>query len=166
MEWLEERMPAESGAALIHNDFKFDNVVLDPDDITTIVGVLDWEMATVGDPLMDLGASLAYWVERDDPEPMKAIRMQPTTVPGMMTRREVIVRYAERSERTIGDFTWYYVYGLFRLAGIAQQIYARYRLGQTTDERFAGFGGAVTVLADQAQRVIRDGGTNISSNSR
>lgn len=157
MEWLGERMPAESGAALIHNDFKFDNVVLDPDDITAIVGVLDWEMATVGDPLMDLGASLAYWVEHDDPEPMKAIRMQPTTVPGMMTRREVIERYADRSGRTIEDFTWYYVYGLFRLAGIAQQIYARYRLGQTTDERFAGFGGAVTVLADQAQRVIRDG---------
>jgi aminoglycoside phosphotransferase (APT) family kinase protein len=153
--WLEEQMPAESGAALIHNDFKFDNVVLDPDDITTIVGVLDWEMATVGDPLMDLGASLAYWVEPDDFGPMKAIRMQPTTVPGMMTRGEVIARYAERSGRVIDDFTFYYVYGLFRLAGIAQQIYARYRLGQTKDERFSGFGQAVNVLADQAQRVIR-----------
>jgi aminoglycoside phosphotransferase (APT) family kinase protein/NAD(P)-dependent dehydrogenase (short-subunit alcohol dehydrogenase family) len=154
--WLEEHMPAESGASLIHNDFKFDNVVLDPEDLTHIIGVLDWEMAAIGDPLMDLGASLAYWVERSDSEPMQAIRMQPTTLAGMMTRDEVIARYAERTGRTIGDFTYYYVYGLFRLAGIAQQIYARYKLGQTTDERFAGFGQAVNVLAGQAQRVIRE----------
>ncbi len=154
--WLEEHMPVESGACLIHNDFKFDNVILDPDDVTRITGVLDWEMAAIGDPLMDLGASLAYWVERGDPEPLKAIRMQPTTVPGMMTREEVVTRYAERTGRAIEDFTYYYVYGLFRLAGIAQQIYARYKLGQTKNERFAGFGQAVNVLADQANRVIRE----------
>lgn len=154
--WLEEHMPPESGASLIHNDFKFDNVVLNPDDLTEIVGVLDWEMATVGDPLMDLGASLAYWVQRDDPDALKAIRMQPTTVPGMMTRAEVVARYAERTGRELKDFTYYYVYGLFRLAGIAQQIYARYKLGQTTNPRFATFGQAVRVLADQAMRVIRE----------
>lgn len=153
--WLEEHMPAASGACLIHNDFKLDNVVLDPDDLTRIVGVLDWEMASIGDPLMDLGASLAYWVERGDSEPLKAIRRLPTTVPGMMTRDEVVARYAERSGRVIEDFTYYYVYGLFRLAGIAQQIYVRYKLGQTSDERFAAFGQAVNILVDQAQRVIR-----------
>ncbi len=154
--WLQEHMPAESGACLVHNDFKFDNVLVAPDDVTRIVGVLDWEMATVGDPLMDLGASLAYWVERDDPTPLRAIRTQPTTVPGMMTRDEVVARYAARAGREIGDFTYYYVYGLLRLAAIAQQIYARFKLGQTTDRRVAGFGQAVTVLADQAGRVIRD----------
>jgi aminoglycoside phosphotransferase (APT) family kinase protein/NAD(P)-dependent dehydrogenase (short-subunit alcohol dehydrogenase family) len=154
--WLEEHMPTESGACLIHNDYKLDNVVLDPHDLTRIIGVLDWEMASIGDPLMDLGASLAYWVERGDPEPLKAIRRLPTTVPGMMTRDEVVARYAERSGRTIDDFTYYYVYGLFRLAGIAQQIYVRFKLGQTTDERFAQFGQAVTILADHAQRVIRE----------
>lgn len=154
--WLEEHQPPESGACLIHNDFKFDNVVLDPHDPTRIVGILDWEMATLGDPLMDLGASLAYWVERGDSEGMKAIRMQPTTVAGMMTRAEVVAHYAQRSGRDIGDFTYYYVYGLFRLAGIAQQIYQRYTLGQTKNPRFASFGQAVNVLARQAQKVIRD----------
>lgn len=156
MAWLTDHMPAESGACLVHNDFKFDNVVVAPDDITRIVGVLDWEMAAVGDPLMDLGASLAYWVERDDPAPLKAMRTQPTTLPGMMTRDEVVARYAERTGKTIGDFTYYTVYGLLRLAAIAQQIYARYRLGQTDDRRFASFGQAVTILSDQALRVIRD----------
>ena len=154
--WLEAHMPAESGACLIHNDFKLDNLVLDAADITRIVGVLDWEMAAIGDPLMDLGASLAYWVQRDDPEPLEAIRRLPTNVAGMMTRSEVVARYAARTGRTIGDYTYYYVYGLFRLAGIAQQIYARYKLGQATDPRFAAFGPAVTILADQAQRVIRE----------
>jgi aminoglycoside phosphotransferase (APT) family kinase protein/NAD(P)-dependent dehydrogenase (short-subunit alcohol dehydrogenase family) len=156
MNWLEEHRPDESGASLIHNDFKFDNIVLDPNDVTRIVGVLDWEMATVGDPLMDLGASLAYWIERGDAEGMQAIRMQPTTVPGMMTRDEVVAHYAKRTGRTIEDFTYYYVYGLFRLAGIAQQIYQRYTLGQTKNPKFAAFGPAVHVLARQAQMVIRE----------
>ena len=154
--WLQEHLPAESGACLVHNDFKFDNVVVAPDDVTRIVGVLDWEMATIGDPLMDLGASLAYWVQRDDPAEMRAIRTQPTTVPGMLSRDEVVARYAARAGREIGDFTYYYVYGLMRLAAIAQQIYARFKLGQTTDPRLASFGRAVTVLADHAGRVIRE----------
>lgn len=156
--WLEKHMPAESGACLIHNDYKFDNVVLDPNDLTRIIGILDWEMAAIGDPLMDLGASLAYWVEPGDPEPLKAIRRLPTTMPGMMTRDEVVACYASRSGRVIGDFTYYYVYGLFRLAGIAQQIYVRYRLGQTNDKRFEAFGQAVTILAGHAERVIRERG--------
>jgi NAD(P)-dependent dehydrogenase (short-subunit alcohol dehydrogenase family)/aminoglycoside phosphotransferase len=164
--WLEERMPAESGMALVHNDFKLDNVILDPTDLTRIIGVLDWEMATVGDPLMDLGASLAYWVDRDDPAPFQQIRRQPTTTPGMMTRAEVVAHYAARSGREIPDFTYYYVYGLFRLAGIAQQIYARYRLGQTTNQQFAAFGQAVTILSDQANRVIRDWEAHRSQHDR
>ena len=155
MDWLEASRPAEVGAALIHNDFKFDNVVLSRNDPTEIVGVLDWEMATVGDPLMDLGASLAYWVQRDDPPAMQAVKTQPTTVPGMMTREEVVARYLKRTGRELEDFTFYYVYGLFRLAGIAQQIYQRYTLGQTSNPRFAAFGQAVGVLIQQAQKVIR-----------
>ncbi|MCA9778317.1 MAG: SDR family oxidoreductase [Candidatus Eremiobacteraeota bacterium] len=156
MEWLEKNRPNEVGASLIHNDFKLDNLVLSPDDPTEIIGVLDWEMATVGDPLMDLGASLAYWVQADDSQAMKAIKTIPTTVPGMMTREEVMARYARRSGRQIEDFTFYYVYGLFRLAGIAQQIYKRYTLGQTKNPRFKGFGQAVGILIQQAQKVIRE----------
>ena len=155
--WLAEKMPPESGASLVHGDFKFDNLILDAKDITHIIGVLDWEMAALGDPLMDLGASLVYWVQLDDPKPLQAIRTQPTTLPGMMTRDEVVARYATQTGRTIEDFTYYYVYGLFRLAGIAQQIYARFKLGQTNNPRFAGFGQAVNVLAAQAQRVIERG---------
>lgn len=156
MAWLEAHRPPERGAALIHNDYKLDNLVLDPDDPTRIVGVLDWEMATIGDPLMDLGASLAYWVQRDDRPGMHAIRTLPTTVPGMMTRDEIISRYAELAGIEIDDFRFYYVYGLFRLAGIAQQIYFRYKQGQSTDPRFAMLGQAVEQLIIQAQSEIRE----------
>ncbi len=152
--WLDDNRPEESGASLIHNDFKFDNLVLCPDDLTRIIGVLDWEMATIGDPLMDLGASLAYWVDRDDPPELHAVRTLPTTVPGMMTRQEIIDRYLELSGRRGGDFTFYYVYGLFRLAVIAQQIYLRYTLGQSKNPIHGQFGLAVNVLARHAERVI------------
>jgi len=156
MSWLARHQPIESGAALIHNDFKLDNVVLDPMEPTKIIGVIDWEMATIGDPLMDLGASMAYWVERSDPAGMQAFRTLPSTVPGMPTRAELIARYLQRSGRTVTDFSWYYVYGLFRLAVIAQQIYLRFTLGQTRNPAFAALGQAVQGLSDQAWRVIRN----------
>lgn len=154
MIWLNENQPRETDACLIHNDFKFDNLVLDPEDPTNIRGVLDWEMAAVGDPFMDLGASLAYWVQRDDPEEAQALRTLPTTIQGMMTRDEIIERYMDLSGRRVDDFTFYYVYGLFRLAGIAQQIYYRYKKGQTDDQRFAVFGMAVNMLIKQAEKLI------------
>ncbi|HLL04403.1 MAG TPA: phosphotransferase family protein [Myxococcaceae bacterium] len=158
MKWLGEHQPTESGrSALIHNDYKFDNVVLDPANPLRIIGVLDWEMATLGDPLMDLGCSLAYWVQSDDPPDLQQIRMLPTHLPGMMTRRELLARYAEKSGIPTGDFHFYYVFGLFRLAVIAQQIYYRYANGQTTNKRFAQFGQIVTVLCRNAERVIQSG---------
>jgi len=158
MKWLGEHQPAESGrSALIHNDYKFDNVVLDPANPLRIIGVLDWEMATLGDPLMDLGCSLAYWVQSDDPPGLQQIRMLPTHLPGMMTRRELLARYAEKSGIPTGDFHFYYVFGMFRLAVIAQQIYYRYANGQTTNKRFAQFGQIVTVLCRNAERVIQSG---------
>lgn len=153
MAWLEANRPTEVGAALIHNDFKLDNVVLSPGDPTRIIGVLDWEMATIGDPLMDLGASMAYWVQAGDSPAMQAVKTLPTTVPGMFTRDELLACYLDRSGRLVDDFTFYYVYGLFRLAVIAQQIYKRFTLGQTTNPRFAGFGQAVNVLIQQARQV-------------
>ncbi|MCO4763775.1 MAG: phosphotransferase family protein [Myxococcales bacterium] len=155
MSWLAAHQPAQSGTVLIHNDFKLDNVVLATDDPTQIVGVLDWEMATIGDPLMDLGASMAYWIEPTDPTDLHVIRTLPSTLPGMPSRAQLIARYAAQSGREIGDFSWYYVYGLFRLAAIAQQIYLRYTLGQTTNPRFAMLGHGVRALSDQASRVIR-----------
>ena len=151
--WLEANMPPERGAALIHNDYRFDNVVFDPADFH-VVGVLDWEMATIGDPLMDLGASLAYWVEADDPSEMQAVRLGPTDAPGALTRREVVQRYIADTDLTTDDLRFYFVYGLFRLAGIAQQIYYRYYHGQSRDERFRHFDKAVAGLERAAKRAM------------
>ncbi len=155
MRWLEDHRPPESPrAAIIHNDYKFDNVVLRPvDGRLAIVGVLDWEMATLGDPLMDLGASLAYWVEARDPEPVQQIRMMPTHLPGMMTRRQLVDYYLARSGLSAPSFDFYYVYGLFRLAVIVQQIYYRFVHGQTRNPRFAPFGQFCTVLSRRAEAV-------------
>jgi len=155
MAWLSANQPPERGAAIIHNDYRFDNIVLD--DSLNVIGVLDWEMATIGDPLMDLGASLAYWVEADDGPGMEAIRLVPTTEPGSLTRREVVNRYLAGSGHEEVDFTFYYVYGLFRLAGIAQQIYYRFYNGQTKDPRFGRLGKAVHVLENAARRTIEEG---------
>lgn len=155
MAWLAANLPPDTGhAALIHNDYKFDNVVLAPHDGGwRITGVLDWEMATLGDPLMDLGASLAYWVQADDPEPLRQIRMLPTHLPGMLRRAELVEYYCARTGRAAGRFDFYYVYGLFRLAVIVQQIYYRFVLGQTKNPRFAPFGQFCTVLSHTAADV-------------
>jgi len=155
MAWLEANRPAEAArSAIIHNDYKFDNVVLEHrDGKLRISGVLDWEMATLGDPLMDLGASLAYWVEAGDPAPLQQIRMLPTHLPGMMTRRSLVDYYCARSGLAPARFDFYYVYGLFRLAVIVQQIYYRFVLGQTKNPAFAPFGRFCTVLSRTAESV-------------
>ncbi|MDX1502898.1 MAG: phosphotransferase family protein [Thermoanaerobaculia bacterium] len=152
--WLEERLPPERGASLVHNDFKLDNVVLDPADPTRIVGVLDWEMATLGDPLMDLGSSLGYWVEGGDPPDLQAIRMLPTNLEGAPTRAEVVALYARATGRDLPELGFYYVFGLFRLAAIAQQIYFRYARGEATDARFAALAHSVRVLESAAARAM------------
>ncbi|MEE8279017.1 MAG: phosphotransferase family protein [Thermoanaerobaculia bacterium] len=152
-DWLVERLPGESGASLIHNDYKYDNLVLDPVNPTRIRALLDWEMATIGDPLMDLGSSLAYWVEASDPEPLLRFRFVPTHLPGSLTRREVAALYARLSGASIENLAYYYCFGLFRLAVIAQQIYYRYRKGLTRDERFAPMIDAIRVLGRTALRV-------------
>lgn len=155
MAWLAARQPPDAGrAALIHNDYKFDNVVLgERDGRWRITGVLDWEMATLGDPLMDLGASLAYWIEADDPAALQGIRMLPTHLPGMMRRAELVDYYFERTGLAAERFDFYYVYGLFRLAVIVQQIYYRFVLGQTKNPRFAPFGRFCCVLSEAAAEV-------------
>jgi len=155
--WLAAHIPASPPPALIHNDFKYDNIVLDSVDLTRIVGVLDWEMATIGDPLMDLGTSLAYWVEAGDPPGMIAMRFGPTTLPGMMTRGEIAARYAERTGRPVDHIVFYYAFGLFKTAVVAQQIYYRFRQGLTSDARFAGMIHGVRALSAQAARVMLEG---------
>lgn len=136
MKWLEHNMPKDEHLCVIHNDFRLDNVVLNPSDPSSIIGVLDWELAAIGDPLMDLGSSLAYWVHEDDNFFIKSMRRQPSNAVGMMRREEVIEYYADKTGRSIEDFRFYRVYGLFRLAGIAQQIYYRYSKGFTKNKAF------------------------------
>lgn len=138
MAWLAARMPGDSGhVGIIHNDFKLDNVIWDPEDPQRLIGVLDWEMATVGDPLMDLGSTLGYWVQKDDPEFLRAGRLMPTDAEGAPTREEIVARYSQRTGYCMDKMDFYFCFGLFRLAVIAQQIYYRYYHGQTADQRFA-----------------------------
>jgi aminoglycoside phosphotransferase (APT) family kinase protein len=159
MQWLHDRMPPDfPKPTVIHNDYKFDNVVLDPDNPLKIVGVLDWEMATVGDPLMDLGSSLGYWAQSDDPPNFQAAGMLPTNLPGALTRNELVKRYAEKAGIRINNFDFYFCFGLFRLAVIAQQIYYRFYHGQTKDERFKLLIVAVHILEEQAIRTIEQCG--------
>ena len=159
--WLLENLPAASDerahAAVIHNDFKYDNLVLDPADVTRIVGVLDWEMATIGDPVTDLATALAYWVEDGDAEPLKAFAFGPTHLPGSLKRRELAALYAERSGRDLATLPYFYTFALFKNAVVAQQIYKRYKLGLTKDERFAMMIVGVGLLGEAAMRCIETG---------
>ena len=147
MTWLQDKKPPDADQpAIIHNDFKLDNVVIDPENNVNIIGVLDWEMATQGDPLMDLGNSLAYWVEKNDPPELQAMRFMPTDSDGALTRKELVEYYTELSGRVVDNYDFYYCFGLFRLAVIVQQIYYRFFHGQTRDKRFESFIAGVHAL--------------------
>jgi aminoglycoside phosphotransferase (APT) family kinase protein len=153
--WIVAHQPADVAQVLIHNDFRLDNLVVATDDPTRVVGVLDWEMATVGDPLMDLGGSMAYWVEAGDDEFFQMFRRQPSQAPGMWTRAEIVERYCSRMGYDVTPEQWlfYEVFGLYRLAVIAQQIWYRYFHGQTTNEQYAVFGPAVGYLESRCRRL-------------
>jgi aminoglycoside phosphotransferase (APT) family kinase protein len=156
--WLAERVPRDAGTCVIHNDWRLDNVVLDRAEPTRIVGVLDWEMATVGDPLMDLGSALAYWVHADDPWLLRLTRRQPSDAPGMLRREEVVERYLARTGRKPESWAFYEVFGLFRLAVIAQQIYYRYHHRQTRNPAFRRFWLLVSYLDWRCRRIARRSG--------
>jgi aminoglycoside phosphotransferase (APT) family kinase protein len=155
--WLADHLPSESGAAVIHNDYKYDNLLLAAEDPTRIVAVLDWEMATIGDPLMDLGTTLGYWVEAGDPIELQRTAFGPTALPGSLTRRELVDRYQQQSGRNVADALFYYCFGLFKIAVIIQQIYVRYVRGHTQDPRFAQLHQLVTVLRQQADQKLDSG---------
>ncbi len=155
--WLEANIPADTAPALVHNDYKYDNVMFSAEDLTTIVAVFDWEMATIGNPLMDLGTTLSYWVQADDPEEIQSLVFGPTTLPGSPTRSELAIRYAEQTGASLPDLLYYYCFGLFKLAGILQQIYARYARGMTSDPRFAGLNVGVAALGRAGMRAVESG---------
>ncbi|MFJ9787171.1 phosphotransferase family protein [Amycolatopsis sp. NPDC101161] len=155
--WLAANQPEEVKICLIHNDYRLDNLVLDGPSTLNITGVLDWEMATLGDPLMELGSMLAYWVEAGDDDVMKASRRQPTHLPGMFTREEFVARYAEKTGLAIGDWRFYEVYGLFRLAAVLQQLYRRYHDGGTRNPAFKDFWQFVGYLDWRCREIIAKG---------
>lgn len=157
IEWLNENIPAESGAALIHNDYKFDNIMLNPNDLTEIVAVLDWEMVTVGDPLMDLGTTLGYWMSRDAGDEMLNMPFNPRVLMENISRNDLAKMYEEASGRDCSNILFYYVFGTFKIAVIAQQIYARYAKGFTKDRRFANFDRFVGSLGSVALQAIGHG---------
>ncbi len=162
MAWLDERQPEDVATCVIHNDYRLDNVVLD----TTVPGgwrvkaVLDWEMATLGDPLMDLGGAMAYWIQADDDASFQMFRRQPSHLPGMLSRWEMLQAYAARTGLSVTREQWafYEVFGLFRLAVIAQQIYYRFHHGQTTNEAYAGFLPVVHYLDERCSALIAAAG--------
>ena len=156
--WLVDHMPPDSPrSAIIHNDYKYDNLVLAPADLSRAVAVLDWEMATIGDPLMDLGTTLGYWVDKDDTEDWQRYGFGLTSLPGNLTRSELVEYYVRRTGREPANIVFYYVYGLLKIAVIVQQIFYRYRQGLTTDERFASLAQVVHACGVQAQRAIDRG---------
>ncbi len=155
--WLEANRPDDAGVSLLHNDFKFDNLVLDRADLTRVCAILDWEMATVGCPMLDLGTTLAYWIEPDDPPLLRALGLGITTHPGMPSRHELVMRYAERSGRDVAHPVFCHVYGVFKLAIVAQQLVARFERGLTSDPRFARLGEAVELLSRVAVASIDSG---------
>ena len=144
--WLGKHMPPQSDSTLVHNDYKYDNMILAEDDITRIRAVLDWEMCTLGDPLTDLGTALAYWVNADDPPGVQMVRWGPTSIPGSLTRQRLAERYAEKTGRDLSHLLFYYVFALFKVAVIIQQIYYRYYHGLTQDQRFATLGEVAKML--------------------
>jgi len=154
-DWLKSNLPAEQKAAFLHNDYKYDNVILNPDNLAEIIGVLDWEMATVGDPLMDLGGTLAYWSEPGDSDEIKYFNL--TWLPGNLSRKEVIARYAEKSGRDVSNILFYYIFGLYKNAVIAQQIYARWKQGHTKDPRFGALLPIIKGLGTRADNALDSG---------
>jgi aminoglycoside phosphotransferase (APT) family kinase protein len=155
--WLVANRPPDSGASLIHNDFKYDNVVLDAETATKVVAVLDWEMATVGDPRMDLGTTLGYWVCDDDPPVFQVMAFGPTRLPGNLRRAEIVRRYAEKTGKDPGEVLYYFAYALFKLAVVAQQLYRRYKDGLTKEERYAPMLEGVRAVTTAALHAVEKG---------
>ncbi len=159
VEWLRGGMPRSDAVAILHNDFKLDNILVAEDDPARPVAVLDWDMCTRGDPLMDLGYLLSYWGEAGDDPAWRKVGFMPTWHPGFPGRRAAAERYAERTGLDIGEIHWYHVFGVFKLIVVLQQIYIRYLRGQTRDERFAAFGTRIANLIAKLDAILAAGET-------
>jgi aminoglycoside phosphotransferase (APT) family kinase protein len=152
-QWLLDRLPPDPiRPALVHGDYKLDNVMLDPRDFGKLIAVFDWEMSAVGDPLVDLGIFLAYWVHTA-PAAQRDSLTAVTTRPGWSTRDQVLERYSERTKQDVSNIKFYEVFAVFKLAVVLQQIFYRYYRGQTDDARFATLDKRVESLAHIATKL-------------
>ena len=158
IDWLGARQPASGSVALLHNDYRLDNCLLDAAHPAHIAAVLDWDMCTQGDPLADLGYVLNYWVEPGDPPEWREIAAMPTWRPGFPSRANAIQRYAARTRFDVGATPWHQVFAAFKLAVIIQQIYIRFVRGQTQDQRFRYYYRRVLGLAEKARVLIEENG--------
>jgi aminoglycoside phosphotransferase (APT) family kinase protein len=155
MAWMEIHQPRNYDYSLIHNDYKYDNVVFVDNQWTQIAAILDWEMCTLGDPMMDLGTSLGYWTTASDADFLKQGLPSPTIMPGNPRRTEIVNEYALKSGRDINNLTFYFAYGLFKIAVIAQQIYYRFKHGYTKDPRFASLNKVSALCCNTAWNAIQ-----------
>lgn len=153
--WLAENLPKAQKSSLIHNDFKHDNVILDQNDLTNIKAVLDWEMCTLGDPLLDFGTTLAYWTNADEPSLLSLVGRNPSCMRGNPSRAELLELYAGKSGLDPGNGVFYYAYGLFKLAVVLQQLHYRYKLGHTKDPRFEHMHKVVEMMGEIAYKAIQ-----------
>ena len=147
-DWLIERLPRSQRATVVHNDYKLDNMMLDAEDPGRVSAVLDWEMTSVGDPLIDVGIVMCYWAQPNDPEMRREAISALTTGPGWYTREELLKHYAAATGHDLSNIAYYEVFGLFKLAVVLQQIYHRFHTGQTRDTRFREFDKRVKGLAE------------------
>src|SRR5439155_7792794 len=154
MEWLSARVPVSREAALLHDEYKLDNVMLDPADPSRVVAVLDWEMSALGDPLVDLGILLCYWPQANDPPERRESISPVTAMPGWPSRAEMVERYADGTGRDVSRIAYYEIFAIFKIAVVLQQIYHRYHLGQTSDPRFAGMEERVLGLVQVATELV------------
>ena len=152
--WLEKNIPDSPDSTLIHNDFKYDNLMYSSDGSYDIKSILDWEMATIGDPLMDLGTSLGYWFHDSDPQFIKNFQMNISVYPGNLSRSELVALYSQKTAIDVSNIVFYYVFGVFKIAVIIQQIYYRYKQGLTTDKRFKDLDKAVKLYGDIGHQAI------------
>jgi aminoglycoside phosphotransferase (APT) family kinase protein len=153
--WLNNNIPEQNHTAFIHNDFKYDNLMFSQDNKLSVIAILDWEMATLGDPLMDLGTTLAYWIQESDPDFMKKNNLNISLEKGNLTRSEIVEKYAQLSHLEMDNITFYYVFGLFKVAVIIQQIFHRYKNGFTKDIRFKNLDQAVHFYSKMALQALQ-----------
>jgi len=153
--WLLAHLPRSPAPTLLHNDYKLDNAMVDPNNIAHIIALFDWDQCTLGDPLVDLGLLLNYWTEANDTPGRQSFSQAPTALPGFYTRAELVQRYATQSGRDLSAIPFYETFALWKTAIVVMQLFVLYKNGQLQDERLAIFDQQAVALAEAAHEVMQ-----------